>query len=152
LNKREKPVPLIARILPLTPVEEEALHQLDLETLCRFFSNPARFLLQQRLGIYLDKTSTLTDKREDFELNFLDKYLVGQNMVHSKLKGRDLDDYRPLQLAMGQLPHAPGWALFIIMICVLMLSILSARLNLLRIEKLRIPWRRKLKSMDFGYR
>jgi exodeoxyribonuclease V gamma subunit len=106
LNKREKPVPLIARILPLTPVEEEALHQLDLETLCRFFSNPARFLLQQRLGIYLDKTSTLTDKREDFELNFLDKYLVGQNMVHSKLKGRDLDDYRPLQLAMGQLPHA----------------------------------------------
>ena len=27
-------------------------------------------------------------------------------MVHSKLKGRDLDDYRPLQLAMGQLPHA----------------------------------------------
>ena len=106
LNKREKPVPLITRILPLTPVEEEALHQLDLETLCRFFSNPAKFLLQQRLGIYIDKTSMLTDKREDFELNFLDKFLVEQNMVSSRLKGRDLDDYRPLQLAMGQLPHA----------------------------------------------
>ena len=106
LNKREKPTPLITRILPLTPVEKEALPQLDLETLCRFFSNPARFLLQQRLGIYLDKTTTLTDKREDFELKFLDKYLVEQNMLHSRLKGRDLDDYRPLQLALGQLPHA----------------------------------------------
>jgi exodeoxyribonuclease V gamma subunit len=63
-------------------------------------------LLQQRLGIYLDKTTTLTDKREDFELKFLDKYRVEQNMLHSRLKGRDLDDYRPLQLALGQLPHA----------------------------------------------
>ena len=106
LNKREKPTALITDILPLTPVEKEALHQLDLETLCRFFNNPARFLLQQRLGIYLDKTTALTDKREDFELKSLDKYLVEQNMVHSRLKGRDLDDYRPLQLAMGQLPHA----------------------------------------------
>ncbi len=106
LNKREKPTALITRILPLTPVEKEALPQLDLESLCRFFSNPARFLLQQRLGIYLDKTTTLTDKREDFELKFLDKYRVEQNMLHSRLKGRDLDDYRPLQLALGQLPHA----------------------------------------------
>jgi exodeoxyribonuclease V gamma subunit len=106
LNKREKPTPFITRILPLTPTEKEALHQLDLETFCRFFNNPARFLLQQRLGIYLDKTTTLTGKREDFELKFLDKYLVEQNMVHTRLKGRDLDDYRPLQLAMGQLPHA----------------------------------------------
>jgi exodeoxyribonuclease V gamma subunit len=106
LNKRDKPTPLITGRLPLTPVETEALHQLDLETLCRFFNNPARFLLQQRLGIYLDKTTTLADKREDFELNSLDRYLVEQNMVHSSLKGRDLDEYRPLQLAMGQLPHA----------------------------------------------
>ena len=49
-EQTRKPVPLITRRLPLTPVEEEALHQLDLETLCRFFSNPARFLLQQRWG------------------------------------------------------------------------------------------------------
>jgi exodeoxyribonuclease V gamma subunit len=106
MSKPEKPTPLITRILPLTPMEKEVLHQLDLETLCHFFSNPARFLLQQRLEIYLEKTTPLTDKREDFELNFLNKYLVEQNMLHSKLKGRDLNDYRPIQLAMGQLPHA----------------------------------------------
>ena len=106
LNKREEPTPLISSILPLTPTEKEALHQLDVETLCDFFSNPARFLLQQRLGIYLDKPATLIAKREDFELNYLDKYLVGQNMLHSGLKGRHFDDYRPVQIAMGQLPHA----------------------------------------------
>ena len=27
-------------------------------------------------------------------------------MLNTRLKGRDLDDYRPLQVAMGQLPHA----------------------------------------------
>jgi exodeoxyribonuclease V gamma subunit len=106
LNKREEPTPLITSILPLAPTEKEALHQLDVETLCRFFSNPAKFLLQQRLGIYLDNPATLTDKREDFELNYLDKYLVGQNMLHSRLQGRHLEDHRPVQIAMGQLPHA----------------------------------------------
>ncbi len=106
LSKLEEPAPLLTSELPLTPMEKAELRQLDIETLCRFFSNPARFLLQQRLGIYLDKTATLTDKREDFELNYLDKYLVGQNLVRSRLEGRDLDAYRPVQIAMGQLPHA----------------------------------------------
>ncbi len=72
LNQHEKPAPFLSRKLPLTPEEKKALRQLDLETLCRFFSNPARFVLQQRLGIYLDNELTLTDKRENFELFSLD--------------------------------------------------------------------------------
>jgi exodeoxyribonuclease V gamma subunit len=106
LNKTEDPAPLITSELPLTATEKEELRQLDIETLCRFFSNPAKFLLQQRLGIFLDQTETLTDKREDFELNFLDRYLVGQNLMHSKLEGRNLESYKPVQIARGQLPHA----------------------------------------------
>jgi len=105
LHKHEAVPPLITRALPLTPLEKEELHSLDIETLSRFFSNPIRFLLQQRLGIYLQETATLVDRREDFELNFLDQYLVGQNLVDSRMEGRDLNDYRPLQIAMGQLPH-----------------------------------------------
>jgi len=105
LHKHEAVPPLITRALPLTPLEKEELHSLDIETLSRFFSNPIRFLLQQRLGIYLQETATLVDRREDFELNFLDQYLVGQNLVDFRMEGRDLNDYRPLQIAMGQLPH-----------------------------------------------
>ena len=106
LNKRVEPTPLIPGILPLMSEEKKVLQQVDVETLCRFFSNPAKFLLQQRLGIYLDKTTTLIDRREDFELNSLDKYRVEQNIVNASLKGRDLDDFRALQQAAGELPHA----------------------------------------------
>jgi exodeoxyribonuclease V gamma subunit len=69
--------PLITRALPLSPAEKEELHSLDIETLVRFFSNPIRFLLQQRLGIYLEEAAGLTERREDFKLNPLDQYLVG---------------------------------------------------------------------------
>jgi exodeoxyribonuclease V gamma subunit len=96
---------LITSALPLTPAEKEELHSLDIETLVRFFSNPIRFLLQQRLGIYLEETAGLTERREDFELNPLDQYQVGQNLVEARMEGRDLNNYRPVQIAMGQLPH-----------------------------------------------
>jgi exodeoxyribonuclease V gamma subunit len=105
LGKNETVPPLITSDLLLTPPEKEELHSLDIETLIRFFNNPVRFMLQQRLGIYLEETAGLVDRREDFELNFLDQYLVGQNLVDAGMEGRDLDNYRTVQLAMGQLPH-----------------------------------------------
>jgi exodeoxyribonuclease V gamma subunit len=105
LHKNEAAAPLITRTLPLTPPEKEELHSLDIETLIRFFSNPVRFLLQQRLGIYLEEAAGLTARREDFELNPLDQYLVGQNLVNAAMEGQDLNDYRSVQIAMGQLPH-----------------------------------------------
>jgi len=105
LDKNETVPALITSALLLTPPEKEELHSLDIETLIRFFSNPIRFMLQQRLGIYLEETAGLANRREDFELNFLDQYLVGQNLVNARMEGRDLNHYRPVQTAMGQLPH-----------------------------------------------
>ena len=105
LHKNEAATPLISRTLPLTPLEKEELHLLDIEMLLQFFSNPIRFLLQHRLGIYLEETPGLTKRREDFELDFLDQYLVGQNLLDARMEGRDLNNYRSIQVAMGQLPH-----------------------------------------------
>jgi exodeoxyribonuclease V gamma subunit len=105
LHKHEDAAPLIRGTLPLTPPEKEELKSLDIETLACFFSNPIRFLLQHRLGIYLEETVSLADKREDFEFNYLDQYLVGQNLVNCRIEGRDLNEYRQVQIAMGQLPH-----------------------------------------------
>jgi exodeoxyribonuclease V gamma subunit len=105
LNTRKEPAPLITGAIPLTPPELEQVHRPQIETLCRFFACPTRFLLQQRLGIYLEETLVLTDQSEDFSLTPLDRYRVGQNMVRSGLAGKTPDDYRPLQMAMGQLPH-----------------------------------------------
>ena len=105
LGQNESMSPLITTVLPLTAPEKKELHSLNIETLIRFFSNPIRFILQQRLGIYLEETAGPLDRREDFELNFLDQYLVGLNLVEARLEGRNLTDYRPAQIAMGQLPH-----------------------------------------------
>jgi exodeoxyribonuclease V gamma subunit len=105
LHKNEEAAPLIDRALPLTLPEKEELQALDIETLIRFYRNPVRFLLQQRLGIHLEEAEGLTARREDFELDPLDHYLVGQNLVNAAMEGCDLNDYRPVQIAMGQLPH-----------------------------------------------
>ncbi len=105
LHKQETVEPLIRSTLPLTPPEKEELQSLDIETLTRFFSHPIRFLLQHRFGIYLEAAANLADKREDFEFNYLDQFLVGQNLVDWRMEGRDLNDYRQVQIAMGQLPH-----------------------------------------------
>ncbi|MEJ2222885.1 MAG: exodeoxyribonuclease V subunit gamma, partial [Desulfobacterales bacterium] len=105
LHKNEAKAPLITGVLPLSPAEKEELHLIDIETFVRFFSNPIRFLLQQRLGIYLHDTAGLTARREDFELDPLDQYLVGQNLVDTRMEGRDLINYWQVQIAMGQLPH-----------------------------------------------
>jgi len=112
LDQNKTVAPLITNALPLTPREKEELHSLDIETLIRFFSNPIRFLLQHRLGIYLEETVGPVDRREDFELNFLDQYRVGRNLVEVRMEGRNLTDYRPAQIAMGQLPHGDVGAFY----------------------------------------
>ena len=104
-GKIEEEKPLISRILPLSATEKNEWHNLDIESLCRFFSHPIKFLLQQRLGIYLEKADALADQREDFDLDFLDRYLVGQRLVNTRMSGNDLDAYRAAEMARGQFPH-----------------------------------------------
>ncbi len=80
--------------------------QLDVEALCLFFKNPARFLLQKRLGIVFEELAVLPDDRENFRLEGLDRYLVEQELLHHRAQGIDLDDLKPAVDARGILPHA----------------------------------------------
>jgi exodeoxyribonuclease V gamma subunit len=105
VSKNEESRPLITRAIPLSAPEKAELHTLDIESLCLFFSHPTRFLLRQRLGIYLEQAAALPEKREDFELNYLDQFHVGQRLVNTRMAGHDLDSCRPAQMAMGQFPH-----------------------------------------------
>ena len=79
--------------------------KLEIDNLCAFFGNPARFLFEKRLGIYLYETIAVSDEREKFSLDNLEKYLIGQDLVENRLSGSDLNDSLSLQKAMGQLPH-----------------------------------------------
>lgn len=92
----------------LSPPEEE-LKCIDINQLCRFFGNPARFLLDKRLGIYLDEEKVLLEDAECFELAGLEKYSLGQTLIESRMAGQELPGlYRSVK-ASGVLPHGvPG--------------------------------------------
>lgn len=84
---------------------------IEIEALCQFFSNPARFLLRHRLGIYLSEYPALMDENEPFELGSLEQYLIKQDLVARDLKDKDTSfrDLYPFMQASGILPHgSPG--------------------------------------------
>jgi exodeoxyribonuclease V gamma subunit len=102
LEDREPPMPFISRGLP---VPEEKWKTVDLIDLYRFFANPARFLLNRRLGIQLEERASLLEEREAFEIKGLERYLLEERMVESKLEGWDLKDLFSPTRASGRLPH-----------------------------------------------
>jgi exodeoxyribonuclease V gamma subunit len=80
-------------------------NHLDIKEFSAFFSNPAKFLLEKRLGVYLPETADVLDERENFSLGHLEKYVIDQEMVLHRLSGSDLKDLFPVKKASGQLPH-----------------------------------------------
>lgn len=86
-----------------TPTDE--FRNLEIETLCAFFSHPVKFLLQRRLGIYLNESTDLLDEKENFSINGLEKYKIEQDLLKNRLSGLELDDMLPVQIATGTLPH-----------------------------------------------
>jgi exodeoxyribonuclease V gamma subunit len=104
-GEKRVPRPFISQALPMTAEEVQAWQTLDLDSLCLFFSHPARFFLQRRLGIVLEDAVPLSDERENFNLNPLERYLIGQNLLKSSFSGVTPADFEPVQKAMGQLPH-----------------------------------------------
>ena len=105
VRKRQPVKPLISQAIPLSAPEKSELRSVDIESLCHFFSHPTRFFLQQRLGIYLEPVAALTEKREDFDLNYLNQFQISQHLVNARMAGHDLDACRPALLTTGQFPH-----------------------------------------------
>jgi exodeoxyribonuclease V gamma subunit len=104
-TEKKDPPPFFAAQLPLTPQEADEWQKLDLYAVNLFFSNPAKFLIQRRLGIQLQDETYLFEEREIFDLQALERYQVEQNLVKSLLSGGSLEDFKPIQKAIGQLPH-----------------------------------------------
>ncbi len=96
----------IERGLPEPPEEWKTV---DINQLCRFFTNPAKFLLTQRLGIYLEEEEALFDETEPFDVGGLEKYQLEQELVERGAEKGGLEDSFQAVKASGQLPHGvPG--------------------------------------------
>ena len=86
---------------------DETWRQVDLHGLCAFFSNPTKFLLNRRLGIYLEERFSLAEDREPFAVQTLEQYLLEESMLRRRLQGRRLKDDLGFAVASGRLPHGP---------------------------------------------
>jgi exodeoxyribonuclease V gamma subunit len=104
--EKDTPPPFITEPLPMTPEETGEWRQIDLDSVSLFFNHPARFFVQNRLGIKLADDQPLSEGRENFVLSGLENFLVEQNLVNTRLSGMALEDFKPVQKALGQLP--PG--------------------------------------------
>lgn len=79
---------------------------LPLARLISFFRNPARFFLENRLGIRLEEMAGPLEEREPFTVHGLDSYSLRQELVQRALQGDDPAGFLPMARARGILP--PG--------------------------------------------
>ncbi|MGD8541544.1 MAG: exodeoxyribonuclease V subunit gamma [Desulfobacteraceae bacterium] len=96
------PAPFWNEPLPAADLNDGRLALADL---CAFWSHPARFLLQRRLGVFFDPDPALPEEREPFVLNALEKYLILQELIQDRLAGGQPGDLLKALSAAGRLPH-----------------------------------------------
>jgi exodeoxyribonuclease V gamma subunit len=108
-KKREDPVFISGEL----PAPNEAFRTISIDDLVRFFANPAKFLLNRRLGIFLEKESSLLEEAECFELDGLERYQIQNELVTAALGDTKPEDHYALMKASGRLPHGtPGEFVF----------------------------------------
>jgi len=103
--KQDLPRFLSAGIAPINNSSPCNLTDIAIEDLFNFFSHPVKYFLNKRFGIYLSESSRSRDERENFNLDGLDKYIVGNALVKIGSSGINLNEYLPVQKAEGRLPH-----------------------------------------------
>ncbi|MFZ4580063.1 MAG: exodeoxyribonuclease V subunit gamma [Myxococcota bacterium] len=98
--------PLFAEPLPPPDVADEAGAVVTIDELVRFFQNPAQFVLRQRLGLYPADEEAPPDDRDPIELDGLQVWAVGNDVVQHSMAGQSEDVVAAAVRARGQLP--PG--------------------------------------------
>ena len=82
------------------------MREIALAQLLRFFANPARFLLENRLQIRLEEVSTPLEGREPFAVGGLDAYNLNQDLLERRLRGEDAETFLAVARGRGILPPA----------------------------------------------
>jgi exodeoxyribonuclease V gamma subunit len=86
------------------PEAPEAMRDVSLRQLERFLSHPVRYLVNSRLGVYLQEDEPEEDE-EPFVLDGLQRFLLRQRLVEDHLRERAVTPRR--LRAEGALPHGP---------------------------------------------
>ncbi len=87
------------------PEPEAEWRQVSLNQLIQFYRHPARYLMQQRLGLRLELDEDVLDSREPFSLGGLEAWQLRQQVLAQRLNGDTLAEITPLIEATGVLPQ-----------------------------------------------
>lgn len=90
---------------PLPPLSDEH-RTIEISQLIRFFKDPARAFIMDRLRIFERDDIEVLEDREPFSLSGLDNYLIYNDLVAFALSGRDLSQLYDFMKATGKLPYA----------------------------------------------
>ncbi len=87
------------------PTADDSWRFVSLQQLISFFSHPAKFLAQQRLGINFENIAVGVETREPFTLAGLEAWSVRQQMLDGRLNQMDQATIQPVIAASGALPQ-----------------------------------------------
>lgn len=87
------------------PEHDESWRTVSLSQLVQFYRHPARYLIQQRLGLKLELEDDSLDSREPFELNGLDAWQIRQHILAHRLQNDELVHIESMMMATGVLPQ-----------------------------------------------
>lgn len=87
------------------PEPDQSWRSVSLGTLVKFYRHPARFLLQERLGLWLASDDEQLETREPFGLDGLQAWSLRQQLLQQRLQNNKLAEALPLIQATGVLPQ-----------------------------------------------
>ena len=87
------------------PEADDSWKQVSLDQLSKFFRHPARYLCQQRLGLWLETSDEQLETSEPFTLDGLQAWQLRQQLLNYRLQNNELPEVLPLIQATGVLPQ-----------------------------------------------
>ena len=102
---RNRPTTAPAFLSSTLPTPDEEWRTVRLDALLRFYRDPTKYFLKNRLGVVLDDSESLIENSEPFELVQLNRYQVRDRLMDLALERHDEGKLRDLVRASGALPH-----------------------------------------------
>ncbi len=91
------------------PEPKEDFQRVSVSELVRFFQHPAKYLLQNRFGMYLNHEKILDEDREPFQLKGLEGYKLGQELLDRYLNNQSTEAFKQVAKSTSMLPEGyPG--------------------------------------------
>ncbi|MCP4039563.1 MAG: hypothetical protein GY733_21650, partial [bacterium] len=90
---------------PVVPAEDGVLEELELDELIKFFRHPSRHFLRRTMQLWLREDADEVALREPFELNALDEFQLGSQLLDLLRSGVSVRDAYTLVCGSGRLPH-----------------------------------------------